>query len=131
MRKLNVKPAKAGNAKKTKASIGRISKEKPPTDAEIAKMQSLKLDDLPDKNEPIVLSETWYEYSVFRNKFNICPGTANNWLRKGWLAYSGVGKMRFINKTDIEDMMRHFRRPSIWTSFLTLLLNDSVSAIIF
>lgn len=80
-----------------------------PTLSDIMKMQAMKIGDAPDKNEPIVLSDTWYEYSVFKNKFNISQNTANSWLRK-WLPSSKIEKMRFINKVDIENMLLRFRR---------------------
>jgi hypothetical protein len=90
-----------------------------PTPADIAKILALKPDDLPDRNEPIILSDTWYEYSVFLAKFNICKNTAGMWLRNGWLPYSQIKKMRFINKKDIDDMMNQFRRSALlWITWL-------------
>ncbi|HEY5463512.1 MAG TPA: hypothetical protein VIJ95_09685 [Hanamia sp.] len=59
-----------------KTALAMISTQKPPTEAEIAKalapkrplpgdialMQSLEIENEVDKYEPIVLSDTWYEF---------------------------------------------------------------------
>ena len=99
----------------------------PPSLSDITKMQAMQvqMDNMPDKNEPIVLSDTWYEYSVFRSKFNLSIGTANKWLANGWLPFSLLGKMRFINKTDIENMMLRFRRYGLlWAGWLLPFANE-------
>ena len=81
-----------------------------PTLSDIMKMQEMKMDDTPGKNKPIVLSDTWYEFSEFRSMFNLSPGTAHKWLANGWFPFSELGKLRFLNKADIENTMLRFRR---------------------
>jgi hypothetical protein len=114
-------------SKKAGESKQRISTRNPPTEAEIAKavaakkplpgdmalIRSLKLEDEADKFEPIVFSETWYEFSVFVRMLRVHKKTVCKWLDNGWLAYSEVGKMRFINRFDFEDMMMWFRVEAI------------------
>ena len=140
MRSQNLAIQKEGKAKTQKASLRKISTQQPPTADEMAKaikakepspsdiaaILALKMDNSPEEDKAIVLSDTWYEFSVFVEKFNICPATANTWLNNGWLAYSGLGKMRFINKADIEATMRHFRHPAKWTSYLVILFTNSL-----
>ena len=90
-----------------------------PTLSDILKIQSINLDHEPDKNEPIILSDTWYAYAVFLAKFHVGSKTVNKWLERGWLPYSQLEKLRFINKTDIENMMLRFRRYTLmWLSWL-------------
>lgn len=127
MKKKNAMPASNSKAKISKMSSAKVDATKPeeapkiitfhgavkPTLSDIIKVQSLELDNLPDPNEPIILDEAWYEYSVFKNKFNLSPNTANNWLDQGWLPHSKIIKMRFINKADIERMMLRFRRYTL------------------
>ena len=96
-----------------------------PTISDIIKMQAINTDDAPDNNEPIVLSDTWYEYSVFKSKFNLSPNTAKKWLDNCWLPYSELGKLRFINKADIENMMLRFRRHGLyWTGWILSFSNE-------
>ena len=110
----------------TKKAITGTSTRKP-TLSDIAKIQAIELDDLPDRYEPIVLSDTWYEYSVFLAKFNVSINTANNWLKYGWLPFSQVGRIRIINKADIENMLLRFRRYTlVWFGWL-LTLPDGLS----
>jgi len=79
---------------------------------DIAAIRALKIkDDEVDKYEPIVFSDTCYEFSVFVHKLSAHPKTVVKWLKNGWLVYSELGKMRFINKFDVEDMMLRFRKP--------------------
>jgi hypothetical protein len=137
MRKQNARDKQAAKTSKSKTTNARLSKQSPSTDEIVRALQvkkqmdqidkvetELQKKDPAEKDELIVLSDTWYEFSVFWRKFNIYSGTADSWLKKGWLAYSEVGKMRFINKTDIEEMMMHFRRPSIWAALFFMLLNN-------
>jgi len=140
MRNQNVAVGKQAKAKTKNASLRKISTKKPPTTdemakaikakkpspADIAQIQALEMDNSPERDEAIVFSDTWYEFSVFVKKFNICPATANAWLNNGWFAYSGLGKLRFINKADIEATMRHFRHPAKWSSYLVLLFTNSL-----
>jgi hypothetical protein len=138
MKKQKGTATKKSTAKKCEPSLLRISKFKP-SDEEVAKalearkalpgdiaaIQSIKLPDEPPKNEPIVFSDEWYEHLVFSKKIGIHKKTTGKWLENGWLAYSHIGKFRFINKADIEDMMRRFRRPA--TMLLTIavpIIND-------
>ena len=114
-------------SKKATASKARISKRPPPTEAELAKavaakkalpgdialMRSLTLDEKKDKPQPIVFSDTWYEFSVFVRMIDAHKKTVGKWLTNGWLAYSQVGKMRLINKADVEDMMMWFRVEAV------------------
>ena len=81
-----------------------------PTAAELARIRTLKMDNTPDNNEPIVLSDNWYEFSVFIRKFNVSRNTAELWLKNGWLPYSQINRMRYINLADIERFMIKFRR---------------------
>lgn len=125
MRKKNRLQNKVKASKASSVKVNAIQSSPPakivkaPTLIDIAKMQAIKMDHVPDKNEPIVLSDTWYEYSVFLAKFHVCPNTAKKWLGNGWLPYSQIGKMRFINKTDIENMMMQFRRYTLlWMGWL-------------
>lgn len=120
-------PARIGTLKKGQISKVRISEQKPPTEAGIAKalaakealpgdiaaIQARKLEDQQvDKYEPIVFSDAWYGFSVFAYKFGTHPKTAAKWLKNGWLPYWELEKMRFINKFDIEDMMLRFRKKN-------------------
>lgn len=116
----STKPASAKNA------ITGTSTRKP-TLSDIAKIQAIELDESPDRYEPIVLSDTWYEYSVFLAKFNVTINTANNWLKYGWLPFSQIGRIRIINKTDIENMLLRFRRYTlVWVGWL-LAMPDGLS----
>lgn len=118
-----VKKSSKKKAPQKKAITGTSTRK--PTLSDIAKMQAMKLDDIPDRHEPIVLSDTWYEYSVFLAKFHVSINTANNWLRFGWLPFSQLGRIRIINKTDIENMMLRFRRYTlVWMGWLLALPND-------
>ena len=134
------KPAQPGTRadKKSKETVGRLSVHTPtadevaaalqakePTPAQKKKILSLKPDKDVEKIEPIKLSQEWYEFSVFLRVFQVSRGTANMWLLNGWLAYSLIGKIRIINRTDIEEMLMHFRRPSIWCSFLLVAFANS------
>lgn len=129
----------AGNAKTSEASSAGVIKIKPsvtksilkaeaevtPNLSDIARIQAIKMEEMPDKIEPIVLSDTWYEYSVFLRKFNVCPNTAKKWLGNGWLPYSQIEKMRFINKADIENMMLRFRRNTfLWFGWIIAFANE-------
>jgi hypothetical protein len=130
MKLQNGSPAKTTAPKKDKISLAKISLHQP-TEEEIAKalaakrplpgdisvIQSLEIEDEEDevdKYDPIVLSDTWYEFSVFAKKFHLHPKTAGKWLDNGWLAHSKIGRIRIINKFDIEEMMLYFRKPAIW-----------------
>lgn len=140
MRKQNAMTEKSAKAKTKNALLRKISTQKPPTADEIAKaiamknpsitdigkIQSLVMDNSPEIHQPIVLSDTWYEFSVFVSKFHMSASTANAWLNNGWLAYSEIGRFRFINKSDIEAMMIHFRRPAKWATYLLMLLSYSI-----
>jgi|GEM_PF-2550213 len=140
MRSQNVTIQKQGKAKTQETSLRKISTRKPPTademakaikaieptTADIAQIQALKMDNTQERDRAIVLSDNWYEFSVFVKKFKMCPATANTWLKKGWLAYSELGKMRFINKADIEATMIHFRHPAKWASCLVILFTNSL-----
>jgi hypothetical protein len=132
--KKNAVPAKsikASAAKKpskkkvnSKKAITGTSTRKP-TLSDILKIQAMKIDEQPDRHAPIVLSDTWYEYSVFLDKFHVSINTANNWLKYGWLPFSQLGRIRFINKTDIENMLLRFRRYTlVWLGWLMALPND-------
>ncbi|MDP4284920.1 MAG: hypothetical protein Q8891_10870 [Bacteroidota bacterium] len=97
-------------AKKTKVTK---SKRKVPTSVDLAEMRKLMLEREEEKARgEIVLSDTWYEFSVFMNKFHICRNTLKKWTDRRWLAYSGIGKLVYINKADLEAMMLHFRHPA-------------------
>jgi hypothetical protein len=96
-----------------------------PTLSDIMKMQAMVMDDAPDINAPIVLSDTWYEFSVFKRLFNLSAGTANKWLEK-YLPSSKIEKMRFLNKADIESMLLQFRRYGLfWIGFVLSFSNNS------
>jgi hypothetical protein len=128
MRKQNSTASKTAKAKtsKSKKPMGRLStqplptleelekalKAMKPSPTDVEKMQALKAPEEIDKNPPIILSNRWYEFSVFIREFCISKGTGNSWIDKEWLAYSGIGKFRFINTADIEDMMLYFRHPA-------------------
>ena len=133
MKKKNAMPASNCKAKISKMSSAKVDATKPeeapkiitfnggvkPTLSDIIKIQSLEMDMTPDPNEPIILDAAWYEYSVFKDKFHLSTGTANNWLNQGWLPHSKIVKMRFINKADIERMMLRFRRYTlVWLGYL-------------
>jgi len=139
MKKQNALTAKTATSKKAKTSLAKMSTQKPPTEAEIAKavaatkplpgdiakILSLEIVEEVDKYEPIVFSDTWYEFSGFVETFRVHPKTAGKWLDKGWLAYSLLGKLRFINKFDIEDMMLRFRKPAILgLGYMVSLVSD-------
>lgn len=140
MRQQNAMTEKSGKTKTKNATLRKISTQKPPTAAEmekalamkepsitdIAKIQALVMDDSPEIHQPIVLSETYYEFSVFVRKFNMKASTVNSWLKNGWLAYSEIGRFRFINKADIEAMMIHFRRSAKWATYILMLLSYSI-----
>jgi excisionase family DNA binding protein len=115
--------AQKPNAKKRKGSLRRISSQKPPTEEEVKKamdtrkalagdiamMNSLKLEDEEiDQFQPIVFSDTWYEFSVFCHRLNIPRRSVNRWLENGWIAYSKLGRFRLINKFDFEETMLYF-----------------------
>lgn len=119
--------AKPTTGKKNKPSLKRISEHTPtreevakclarrkPTGADIAEIQALKLKEKKTRQFPIVFSDTWYEHSVFVSTMGISKKTVNKWLDNGWLAYSQLGKIRIINKADVEEMMLYFRKPAIW-----------------
>lgn len=138
MSKKNSVRLKEGDNKKSKKPVGRLSvhiptpvdvaramEAKEPTVSDLQKILSLKPEEVLKEEKPIRLSDDWYEFSVFFKTFHISKGTANRWLQNGWLAYSLIGKIRIINKADIEEMMLHFRRPSIWCSLLFLVLNNT------
>ena len=120
-------PAKKGTAGKKKTSKKRLSTQPPPTKEEakkilkarkpspkdIAAMRSITWDGEPaEKYEPIVFSDTWYEFKVFCDMLNIHPKTVGKWLDNGWIAYAKLGRFRIINKFDFEDTMRRFRVPA-------------------
>ena len=139
MKKKNAMPASGRKAKISKMSSAKVDAKKPeeapkimtfngaviPTLSDIIKIQSLEMDMTPDPNEPIILDDTWYEYSVFKRKFNLSPNTANKWLDIGLLPHSKIIKMRFINKADIERMMLYCRRYTLgWLGYLMAFSNE-------
>ena len=131
------------NAQKPKTSARRLSKQAPPTPEEVKKalaakkalakkpqagdinkMNSLELEEA-EEFETIIFSDHWFEFSVLCRKLHMGSGTVGKWLENGWLAYSKIGRSRFINKWDFEDMMRRFRKPALWClSYISMLLND-------
>lgn len=129
MKKQNGIAAKTTASKKGKTSLKRMSNYNPtseevakavaakkPLAGDIAVIQSLELKEKKDIEQAIVLSETWYEFSVFASMMNTSKKMVSKWLDNGWLAYSILGKIRIINKADVEEMMLHFRKPAIWQS---------------
>lgn len=126
--KPGAKPAKGTSRKKPKPGeeitpLNTASEAPRPVD--LAKINSLKEKKVPLQFTDIVLSETWYEFSAFLIKFNICRNTAKKWMKRRWLAYTQVGKMVFFNKADLEAFMLRFRRPPLmWIGWLTVLVNS-------
>ncbi len=79
-----------------------------------ARMRSLQIEEEAIKGEPVIFSEDWYEFSVFCKRIDISPSTDTKWLSNGWLAYSEIGRFRIINRKDIDEMMRRFRKPAFY-----------------
>ena len=125
-------------AKKVKKFEGLKSTQPPPTAEQLADaakkeptlydlnlMQSIKIKEPEQEAKTIVFSKIWYEFSQFAIAINTHPNTLAKWLRNGWLAYSEIGKMRYINVADVEAMMLRFRRPAlIWLGYLGMMWND-------
>jgi len=131
MEKKNVKRGKTITTKRAKKPLGIMSTQLPPTEAQIeealaarnptkgdlALMNLIAIKNEKDKFQPISLSTEWYEFTVFVLRFGLNKRTAGKWLTKGWLSYSLIGKLRFINKSDIEIMMLRFRKSAFfWMS---------------
>ncbi|MGN6602618.1 MAG: helix-turn-helix domain-containing protein [Ginsengibacter sp.] len=120
-------PASEGTAGKKKTSQRRLSTQPPPTNAEAKRLLAqrkafekeltnigeIRSDgEAVEKYEPIVFSDTWYEFTQFCRMLNLHPKTVSKWLDNGWIAYSKLGRFRIINKFDFEDTMRRFRIPA-------------------
>lgn len=130
--------AKKTTAKKVKKFEGLKSTQPPPTPEQLedaAKneptlydlnlIRALEIKEPEQQAKPIIFSKIWYEFSQFAIVMNTHPHTLNKWLSKRWLAYSLIGKMRYINVADVEDMMLRFRRPAlIWLGYLGMMWND-------
>lgn len=136
MKEKNEKPAGKTIAKETKNPLMRKSLQPPPTAEElkkavaakkalalkvnkplagdIARIKALQLKEEAIKCKPIVFSDDWYEFSVFCQKLSTGASTVNKWLQNGWLAYSAIGRLRFINRADFDEMMRRFRKPAFF-----------------
>lgn len=112
---------------KKKTTTRRASTQPPPTKEDVQKalaarkalpkdievIRGLRPDgEAVEKYEPIVFSDTWYEFSVFCRMLHVSSKTVGKWLENGWIAYSKIGRFRIINKFDFEDMMMRFRVPA-------------------
>jgi hypothetical protein len=138
MKKKIESPATKTPAQKVKKFEGLLSTQPPPTPGELATavrdeptlydlniMESLPINKQEQEGKPIIFSKTWYEFSHFAKVMNTHPNTVAKWLRKRWLAYAEVGKMRYINVADVEAMMLRFRKPALiclW--YLGTIIND-------
>jgi hypothetical protein len=85
-----------------------------PQAGDIARIRALQIKEEKIKGEPVVFSDEWYEFSVFCQKITTGASTVSNWLKNGWLAYSQLGRLRIINRADIDEMMRRFRMPAYY-----------------
>src|SRR6185312_4783069 len=131
MKKKNETPAKTTTVEKVKNFQGVLSTQPPPGDEELAQplieeptlydlnvMKSIRINEPEEKGKPIVFSKIWYEFSMFAKVIDTHPNTVAKWMRKGWLPYSQIGKLRYINLADVEAMMLRFRRPALlWLGY--------------
>lgn len=138
MKKKNETVATKTTGQKVKKFEGLLSTQPPPTLEELADavieqptlydlnlMESLRIKEPEQEGKSIIFSKTWYEFSQFAKAIDTHPNTVAKWLRKRWLAYSEVGKMRYINIADVEAMMLRFRRPALmWLGYLCMMWND-------
>jgi hypothetical protein len=143
MKKKNETAATKTTVQKVKKFEGLLSTQPPPTPEQLAEavieeptlydlnlMESLQIKEPEQEGKPIIFSKIWYEFSQFAKVINTHPNTVGKWLRKGWLAYSEIGKMRYINIADVEAMMLRFRRPALmWLGYLGLMWNDFAFAL--
>ncbi|MEO8822781.1 MAG: hypothetical protein ABI366_04340 [Ginsengibacter sp.] len=104
---------KALQAKKELAIEKALAKRYPGV-TDLAIIKTLVLDEKKE-SDAIILSDHWYEASVLTEKLHLSKNTLNSWMNNGWLAYHLIGRIRLINKADFENMMKVFRRPSIFS----------------
>jgi hypothetical protein len=95
-----------------------------PQAGDMARIRALQIEEEAIKGEPVIFSEDWYEFSVFCQRMKISPSTGTKWLSNGWLAYSEIGRFRIINRKDIDEMMRRFRRPAFYWLQIDALIEE-------
>ena len=99
---------------KKEMAIERALTKRYPGVTDLAIIKTLALDEKKE-SDAIILSDHWYEASVLTEKLHLSKNTLNSWMNNGWLAYHLIGRIRLINKADFENMMKVFRRPSIFS----------------
>lgn len=117
-------PPSAEELKKAIAAKKALIACNKPQAGDIARIRALQIEEEAVKGEPVVFSDEWYEFSVFCQRIKIGPSTVTKWLSNGWLAYSEIGRLRIINRADIDEMMRRFRRPAFFWLHIDALIDE-------
>ena len=109
---------------KKEMAIERALAKRYPGVTDLAIIKTLALDEKKE-SDAIILSDHWYEASVLTEKLHLSKNTLNSWMNNGWLAYHLIGRIRLINKADFENMMKVFRRPSIFSlAYIIVVLSE-------